>query len=441
MRLDLFHLSEKGTTWQRELLGGTTTFMTMGYIIFVQSTILQAAGMDPGAVMVATCLASALATFSMGLLANYPIALAPGMGHNVFFSYTVVLTLGYTWQQALGATFISGTLFLLLSCFGLRESLIRALPSSLKNAIAVGIGLLISLVGLEWSGIVTDHPGTLVGLGDLTSAPVLLSLFGLTIITVLITRGWHGAILIGILLSLLAGLLSGMVHYEGVLGPTPSLAPTLFQLDIPGALEKGMISIILLIFLLDLFDTVGTLSGVSHQAGLLQSDGSLPRARKAFFSDALGTVSGALCGTSTVTSYIESAAGVSAGARTGLANLATGSLFLLAMLFEPLIRMVSGGVETAEGTRLYPIVAPALIIVGFYMLKNVKQIPWSDPAEAIPAFLTLIMMPLTFSITDGMAFGFISYVVLKTVQGKARDIQLLIFASSLLFLLRYLILN
>ena len=205
MRLDLFHLSERGTTWQREILGGTTTFMTMGYIIFVQPTLLQAAGMDPGAVMVATCLASALATFCMGLLANYPIALAPGMGHNVFFSYTVVLTLGYTWQQALGATFISGGLFLLLSCFGLRESLIRALPSSLKNAIAVGIGLLISLVGLEWSGIVTDHPATLVGLGDLTSPPVLLSLFGLTVITILMTRGWYGAILVGILLSLLAG--------------------------------------------------------------------------------------------------------------------------------------------------------------------------------------------------------------------------------------------
>ncbi len=440
MRLDLFHLNERGTTWQREILGGTTTFMTMGYIIFVQSTILQAAGMDPGAVMVATCLASALATFCMGLLANYPIALAPGMGHNVFFSYTVVLTLGYTWQQALGATFISGTLFLLLSYFGLRESLMRSLPSSLKNAIAVGIGLLISLVGLEWSGIVTDHPATLVGLGDLTSPPVLLSLFGLAVLTILMTRGWHGAILVGILLSLLAGLLSGMVQYEGVLGPTPSLTPTLFQLDIPGALEKGMISIILLIFLLDLFDTVGTLSGVSQQAGLLQPDGSLPRAARAFFSDALGTVSGALCGTSTITSYIESAAGVSAGARTGLANLVTGSLFLLALFFAPLIRMVSGGVETADGSRLYPIIAPALIIVGFFMLKNVKQIPWSDPGEAIPAFLTLVMTPLTFSITDGMAFGFIAYVVLKTVQGKAREIPLLIIASSLLFLLRYLIL-
>ena len=392
MRLDLFRLSERGTTWQREILGGTTTFMTMSYIIFVQSTILQAAGMDPGAVMVATCLASALATFCMGLLANYPIALAPGMGHNVFFSYTVVLTLGYTWQQALGATFISGVLFLLLSCFGLREHLIRALPSSLKNAIAVGIGLLISLVGLEWSGIVTDHPGTLVGLGDMASPPVLLSLFGIVVTTILLTRGWHSAIFIGVLLSVVVGLLTGMLHYEGVIGPTPSLSPTLFQLDIPGALERGMLSIIMLIFLLDLFDTVGTLSGVSQQAGLLRPDGSLPRAGKAFFSDALGTVFGSLCGTSTATSYVESAAGVSAGARTGLANLATGAFFLMALFFEPLIRMVSGGIETTDGIRLYPIIAPALIVVGFLMLRNVREIP------------------------------------------------LLIFACSLLFLLRYLIL-
>ena len=440
MTFKLVQLRGTGTTWQKEILGGTTTFMTMGYIIFVQATILQASGMDPGAVMVATCLASALATFCMGLLANYPIAMAPGMGHNVFFSYTVVLTLGYTWQQALGATFISGALFLLLSCFRLRENLIRALPDSLKNAFAVGIGLLITLVGLQWSGLVADHPATLVGLGDLTSAPVLLSLFGLSITTILITRGWHSAILIGVLLNLLAGLGSGLVQYEGILGPVPSLAPTLFQLDIPGALGKGIVSIILLIFLLDLFDTVGTLSGVGQQAGFFRPEGSLPRAGRALFSDAVGTVFGALCGTSTVTSYIESAAGISAGARTGLANLVTGSLFLVALFFAPLIKMVSGGVETADGVRLYPIVAPALVVVGFYMLTNVKKIPWKDPGEAIPAFLTIIMIPLTFSITDGMAFGFIAYVILKAVQGEIREVPLLIVICSLLFLLRYLML-
>ena len=246
MRVDLFRLSGRGTTWQREILGGTTTLMTMGYIIFVQSTILQAAGMDPGAVMVATCLASALATFCMGLLANYPIALAPGMGHNVFFSDTVVLTLGYTWQQALGTTFISGALFLILSCFGLREHLIKALPGSLKNAIAVGIGLLISLVGLEWSGIVTDHPGTLVGLGDLTSPPVLLSLFGVAVTTILLARGWKTAIFIGILVSVTVGLLTGLIHYQGIIGPTPSLTPALSTLlatitvrSLPGVSQKS----------------------------------------------------------------------------------------------------------------------------------------------------------------------------------------------------------
>jgi AGZA family xanthine/uracil permease-like MFS transporter len=339
----IFRLQKAQTNLQREISGGLTTFITMAYIIFVQPAVLGAAGMDPGAVMVATCLSSAFATFLMGFLANYPIALAPAMGHNFFFAYTVVLTLHYSWQQALGATFISGLLFIIISFVGLRERLVRAVPSALKNGIAVGIGLLIALVGLEWAGIVVDNPGTLVGLGKLSSPPVLLSLLGLTVMSILLTLRVRTAMLLGILLTLIVGLMTGMIRYEGIVGPVPSLKPTLFKLDIMGALETGMFSIIFVFFFLDLFDTVGTLIGVSEEAGFLDSDGSLPRARQALLADAIGTVSGALLGTSTVTSYIESATGVSAGARTGLSNVVTGILFLLAIFFAPLVKMIGGG--------------------------------------------------------------------------------------------------
>ncbi len=436
----LFRFQEHHTTVQREIAGGVTTFLTMAYIIFVQPVVLRDAGMDFGAVLVATCIASAIATFLMALLANYPIALAPGMGHNFFFTYTVVIGLGYTWQQALGAIFISGTLFILLAFFGLRERLVNSLPASLKNAIAVGIGLLIAMVGMQWSGLVVDKPGTLVGLGDLTAPPVLLSLFGLAVMAVLLTLNIRAAILIGILASLAVGLITGMIHYQGIIGPVPSVAPTLFKLDIAGAISTGMLSIIFIFFFLDMFDTVGTLVGVSQQAGFIREDGSLPRARQALLSDAIGTVVGTLLGTSTVTSYIESSSGISAGARTGFASLITGVLFLLALFLEPLLKMVGGGIEYGEGMRLYPVIAPALIVVGAYMMQNVRHIPWTDFSEAIPAFLTMILMPLTFSITEGIAFGFIAYTALKTVQGKLREVPLLISVFAVLFVLRYIFL-
>lgn len=436
-----FKLTENKTTWQREMFGGLTTFMTMAYIILVQPVVMNAAGIDLESAMVATCLASALGTFMMGLTANYPIALAPAMGHNFFFTYVVVLTLGYTWQQALGATFISGVLFVLLSFVGLREQLINVVPSTLKNAIAVGIGLLIAVVGLQWSGIVVDNPGTLVGLGELTSAPVLLSLFGLTVMAILLTLQVRAAILRGILLTVVVGLAAGMIQYQGVVGPIPSIGPTLFQLDVLGALQAGMLSIIFVFFFLDLFDTVGTLIGVTQEAGLLAQDGTLPRARSALLSDAVSTTAGALLGTSTVTSYIESATGVSAGARTGLANMVTGVLFLLAIFFAPLVKMIGGGMDPGEGLILYPVVAPALIIVGCFMLRNVKRIDWDDFGEAIPAFLTILMMPLTFSITEGIAFGFISYTLLKAVTGKFREVPALISVFSILFVLRYVLLQ
>ncbi len=435
-----FKLSENQTNLKREISGGITTFMTMAYIIFVQPIVMHQAGMDMEAVLAATCISSAMATFLMAFLANYPIALAPAMGHNFFFTYTVVLTLGYSWQQALGAIFISGVLFILLSFVGLREHLINAVPAGIKNAIAVGIGLLITMVGLEWSGIVVDHPGTLVGLGDLTSPPVLLSLFGLIVMGTLFARGVRAAILIGILANLVLGLLIGMIHYEGILGRMPSLRPTLFQLEVSGVLQFGMLSIIFVFFFLDLFDTVGTLIGVSQEAGFLRDDGALPRAKQALLSDAMGTVVGTLLGTSTITSYIESSTGVSAGARTGLANLITGILFLLALFFTPLVKMIGGGIAFGEGLTLYPVVAPALIIVGCLMMKNVRRIRWDDFTEAVPAFLTIILMPTTFSITEGMAFGFISYTVLKGVTGKLNEVPWLIRIFALLFIFRYLFL-
>ena len=436
-----FKLTERNTTWQREVSGGATTFMTLSYIIFVQPVVMNAAGMDLESALVATCVASAVATFMMGLVANYPISLAPAMGHNFFFTYVVVLTLGYTWQQALGAIFISGVLFLVLSLVGLREQLFHAIPATLKNAIAVGIGLLIAIIGFEWSGMIVDNPGTLVGLGQLSSAPVLLSLFGLTVMAILLALEVRAAILLGIMATILAGLATGMLEYQGLVGPIPSITPTLFQLDVWGALQTGMVSIIFIFFFLDLFDTVGTLIGVTQEAGLLQPDGTLPRVRWAFLSDAVGTTVGALLGTSTVTSYVESATGISVGARTGLANMVTGSVFLVAIFFTPLVRMIAGGMDPGQGLVLYPVVAPALIIVGCYMLRQVKRIDWHNFTEAFPAFLTILIMPMTFSITEGISFGFISYTLLKAGTGRFREVPLLIRVFALLFVLRYAFLS
>lgn len=432
----LFHLQAHQTTWRREVIGGATTFLTMAYIIFVQPVVLASAGMEPGAVLVATCLATAVATFAMAFLANYPIALAPAMGHNVYFTYTVVLGLGYPWPQALGAVFISGVLFVLTSFVGLRAKLLDTLPSALKDAIAAGIGLLIAAVGLQWSGLVVDHEGTLVGLGDLSSPQVLLALLGLALMSVLTVLGFRAAVLVGMLGTAGVALSLGMAEYQGIVGPVPSLAPTFLALDVPGVLKAGAVSIIFVFFFLDLFDTVGTLTGVSREAGLLRPDGTLPRGRQALLADALGTVSGALLGTSTVTSYVESAAGVSAGARTGLSSLVTGSLFLLALFFTPLVSLIGGGIRVGELT-LYPIVAPALILVGCLLLRSLRHIRWEDPSEAIPAFLTVLLMPMTFSITEGIAFGFIAYTALKAAGGKLREVPPLIAVFAFLFLLRY----
>ncbi len=437
----MFELRSRGTNVRTEVVAGLSTFMTMSYIIFVQPAVLSICGMDHGAVLVATCVASALATFLMGVLANYPIALAPAMGHNFFFVFTICELMGYSWQVALGANFISGALFIFLSLFSFRARLVDAIPQSLKSSIAVGIGLLIALVGMEWGGLVVGHPSTLVRLGDLHSAPVLLSLFGVLLISLLFALRIRGAILIGILATALAGWMLNMVKFEGVVGAPPSIAPTLFKLDIFGAFRTGRIAdvlaVIFVFFFLDLFDTVGTLVGISERAGFMVN-GKLPRAERALLSDAIGTVVGTTLGTSTVTSYIESAAGVSEGGRTGLANMVTASLFILALFFYPLAKMV-GGAVTYGGLQLYPVIAPPLIIVGSMMMTSVKSIKWEDYTESVPAFLTMIMMPLTFSITDGIAFGFISFALIKLLSGRGKEVNAFVYIFAALFVVRYVL--
>jgi len=432
-----FKLKENNTSVRIELLGGATTFMTMSYIIFVQPAILSIAGMDRGAVMMATCLASAIATLLMGLLAKYPIAQAPAMGHNVFFAVVVCGTMGYSWQVALGAVFISGIAQIILSLAGFYNKLVAAVPESLKHAIAVGIGLLIALIGLEYAGIVVAAPGTYVGLGDLTSPPVLLALFGVVVTAMLMAWKVRGGILLGILATALLGIPLGIVKYHGLMAAPPSLAPTLFKLDILGALNSGFFSVIFVFFFLDMFDCVGTLIGVSSPAGFIKN-GKLPRANQAILADAIGTAEGALLGTSTVSSYIESATGIAQGARTGLANVMTSFLFIAAVFFSPLAEMISGEVKFKD-LALKPVIAPALIIVGYLMMKSVTHIDWDDLTEAIPAFLAIILMPLTASITEGIAFGFLSFSILKLATGKGRSVHWLVYLFSALFIVRYIL--
>lgn len=432
-----FHLSERQTSLRNEALGGITTFMTMSYIIFVQPAILSQTGMDRGAVMVATCLSSALATLLMGLLANYPFAQAPYMGHNIFFAVIVCGVMGYSWPVALGAIFISGLIFTLFSIIGIWEGLVAAVPSSLKNAISAGIGLLIALVGLEYGGLVVDTPGVLVGIGDITSRPVLLVLFGIAFTSCLMALKVSGAILWGVLATALLGLPLKVVHYHGIFSAPPSLEPTFLKLDIAGAFQIGLITIIFVFFFLDLFDSVGTLIGVSAPAGFIKN-GRLPGVNRAMLADSLATVVGSLLGTSTVGSYIESSTGIAQGARTGLANVFTSLLFLISLFFSPLAEMIGG--EYSHGNLvLRPVIAPPLIIVGYLMMKVVTQINWDDLTEAIPAFLTIIIMPMTISITDGLSFGFISYSLLKLVSGRAREVHWIIYLFSILFIIRYIL--
>ena len=432
----LFHLTAHKTTVRTEVVAGITTFLAMAYIIFVQPAVLSAAGMDFGAVMVATCLASALATLLMGLLANYPIAVAPAMGHNFYFAFTVCVSMQVPWQTALGAVAIAGLIFILTASVGLRERLIIVIPTSLKHAMAVGIGLLVASIGLQWGGLIVDSPGTLVTLGHLSAPATLLTLFGLVVVAILLARGIQGALLIGMLASTVVGLATGLVRYKGRIGAPPTIYPTQLQRNIVGALSGAMVPVILIFFFLALFDSVGTLVGVASHAGLLR-EGTLPRARQALLADAIGTVSGAALGTSTVTAYIESSTGVAAGGRTGLANVVTATLFLLSLFFHPLVKMIGGGYAVGGNVVLYPVVAPALILVGTLMIGSVREIDWDDLTEAIPAFLTMVLMPLTVSITEGIAFGFVAYALLKLATGRGREAHPLVYLFAGLFVARY----
>ncbi len=431
-----FHLAASNTTVRTEFLAGLTTFMTMSYIIFVQPAVLSTTGMDFQAVLAATCIISAIGCFLMAFLANYPIAVAPAMGHNFFFAFTVVAAMHYSWQIALGAVFISGIVFLVMSIWGVREALVYAVPDCLKRGIAVGIGLLITLVGLEWSGFLAANPATLLSLGDLHHPAVWMSAAGLLVTSVLLVRGSRGAIVAGILTSTVIGLGFGIVRFHGFVSAPPSIAPVAFKLDIPGALRLGAIPIIFIFFFLDLFDSIGSLIGIAEQGGFMRN-GELPRVRQALLADAIGTSVSGLLGNSTVVTYIESAAGVAEGGKTGLANIVTGLLMLSGLFLAPLAQMIGEGYKNAVGMTLYPTVAPALIVVGAFMMRNVGRIEWNDPMEYIPAFITIAFIPFTFSITDGIAFGFISYVVLSVITGRYRKLHWLMVVFTLLFVIRY----
>ena len=446
---NFFKISESGSTVRREIIGGFTTFATMSYIVFVQPTILAMAGMDLGSVLLATCLSSAAACFLMAFLANYPIALAPGMGENFLFVFTVCLTMGFSWQAGLAIVFIAGLLFTALSLFSFREKILDVFPVCLKQAIGPAIGLFIAFTGLQWSGIIVLNPATLVSLGPLNHALPLTVLAGIAVTVFLLVRGFSIAILVGIAVTTVLSLLFGIIPLAQ---PEISLSTeTFFNLnfkELLGNWQNALIAIALLFFL-DLFDTVGTLVGVSAQAGFLTEDGKLPRADKAFLSDALGTCIGALFGTSTVTSFIESATGVAAGARTGLAAVVTGFCFIAAILFAPVIALAGFNAGPAYYASLsnetalvamYPTVAPALIVVGFLMLTPLSKIRWSDKTEGLPAFFTIVMMVFGYGITEGIAAGCISFAVIKTAAGKHREVHPIMYAIAGALLLRYIFL-
>ena len=433
----VFKLRENGTNVKREILAGLTTFATMSYIIVVNPIILSGAGMDADAVMVATCLGAALGTFLMAFLANYPIALAPAMGHNVLF-VIIVSSMGIPWEVGLGCIAISGTVFIITSVFDFREKIIEAVPVTLRSAIAAGIGLLIALLGLEYGQIVVNHEHLLVSLGDLHSPVVLLTLGGLALTMVLMVWRLRAAILVGILATALVGLTLGITQYQGVVDTPPSILPTLFKLRLPipalGQVTQYLV-IIFIFFFLDLFDTVGTLIGVGERGGFMRGE-KLPRAKQALLADAIATVGGACMGTTTVTSYIESTTGIESGGRTGLSNVCTGVLFLVALFFAPLVKLV--GSSTVGGpVTVVPAIAPALIVVGALMMTAVRNIKWNDLTEAFPAFLTITLMAFTFSITEGISFGFVSYALLKLVSGRAREVHWLIYLFAGLFVVFY----
>ncbi|MGX5220870.1 NCS2 family permease [Pseudomonas segetis] len=422
----LFQLKAHNTNIRTEMLAGLTTFLTMAYILFVNPSILGETGMDKGAIFVATCLAAAIGSAIMGFIANYPIALAPGMGLNAFFTYTVVLHMGHTWQVALGAVFLSACMFFLLSIFKIREWIINSIPLELRSAIAAGIGLFLALIALKESGIVVSNPATLVGMGDLSKPEPLLAILGFFVIVALEARRVTGAVLIGILLTTGIGIALGVSQFGGFVSMPPSLAPTLMQLDIMGALDIGLVSVVFAFLFVDLFDNSGTLIAVAKKAGLMRADGYMPKMGRALIADSSAAMVGSLLGTSTTTSYIESAAGVTAGGRTGLTAVVVAILFLLALFFSPL-----AGSVPAFAT------APALLFVAVLMTAGLAEIDWSDITLAAPVVITALAMPLTFSIANGIAFGFIAWAAIKLLAGRWKELNPALVILAILFVIKF----
>lgn len=424
-----FKITENNSTLRTEIIAGITTFMTMVYILAVNPSILSAAGMDKDAVFTATAISSIIATLVMALVAKLPFALAPGMGLNAFFAFTVVLGMGYSWQFALTAVFLEGVIFILLTAFNVRELIVNSIPLNLKHAVSVGIGLFIAFIGLKGTGLIVDNPATLVGLGDMRNPAVLVGLAGVLIIGILLAKKIKGAILIGILASTIIGLFVGVTLIPEsftVVSLPPSIKPIFFKFDFSQVFTFDMLIVLFTFLFVDMFDTVGTLVGVSSKAGMLDKDGNVPRVKQALFADAVGTTVGAILGTSTVTTYVESAAGVAEGGKTGMTALTVAGMFTLALFFAPVFMIIPAAAT-----------APALIIVGLFMISPIMNIDLDDFTESIPAFFTIIMMPLTYSIAEGIVFGMLSYVFLKLLTGRYKEIKPVMYVIAILFLIKF----
>ena len=425
----LFKMNARGTNVRREIVAGLTTFLAMAYILAVNPKMLANAGMDAGGVFTATALAACIATLVMAFTANLPIALAPGMGLNAFFAFTVVLGMGISWKTALTAVFLEGILFVVLSFFNVREAIIKAIPSNLKKAVAAGIGLFICFIGFQNAGIIVNNDATLVGLGNLTQGSAAVAMIGLALTAVLYTLKIPGSILIGILITTVIGIPFGVTSVPANWTPVSMpAAPLLFQFDFSSIFTLDFFAVFFTFLFVDIFDTVGTLVGVSSEAHIMDANGNVPRVKQALLSDAIGTVAGACLGTSTVTSYVESTTGVAASGRTGMTALTTGVLFLLALFLSPLFLLVPGAAT-----------APALIIVGFLMLKAVTGINFNDVTEGLSAFITIVMMPFAYSIAEGIVWGIITYVFMKAATGKAKSIPVITWILFVIFILRLIL--
>jgi AGZA family xanthine/uracil permease-like MFS transporter len=425
-----FKLEENKTTVKTEVLAGISTFLAMSYIVFINPSILALTGMDAGAVFMTTCLSAAFGSALMGLLANYPIALAPGMALNAYFAYGVVLGSGYTWQVALGSVFISGIIFFILSVLPIREYIVNSIPKSLKLAIVAGIGFFLCILGFKNAGIITGNTATLVALGDLHQPTTLLAALGFFLIVGLESLGFISAIIVSILTITIIGILAGYSQFIGIFSLPPSIMPTFMQMDIKGALDAGLLTIVFAFLFVDLFDNTGTLIAIAYRAGLMDKDGKLPRINRALIADSAAAIFGAILGTSTTTSYLESAVGVKVGGRTGLTAIVVAILFVFAMFLSPL----------AKSIPLYA-TAPALVYVACLMARALTEIDWEDPTEYAPAIITAIIMPLTFSVAEGIAFGFISYTAIKLISGRYRDLNAAVVLLAIAFVLKYIFIH